>query len=626
MISIESITRLKKRFPKVWEIVKVLADQPYQGKVRLESAKNGFPTLKIEMDGNWKYLHSKYDPIAEAQRLIDTHEGFGENKHLFFYGVGLGYHIVEFVKRYPEQSFTLYEPNAEIMYQYMTTGNFEKIDTKYLENLYVENETNSTNVNLMNFVQNLKKEVVIVVLPSYERVFSEEVRRFTAQFLDTVFSKKLSIYASLEFSKIVSLNSIMNMDKTFHTPSILHLKNKDSMFQGKPAILIAAGPSLDYEYENIRFIKENGLAYVFSVGSSVNSLLTQGIHPDAAFTYDGSRDNKRVFSKIIEEQVQDIPLVYGSTVGFETIQDYPGRMLHFLVARDTITPYYLSRKDNDNLKFIEAFRTISTVTLQVLSMLGFNPIILVGQNFAYGKERGYAKGIEYVGELKESHLKNAIKINDVEGNEILTSPGWKTMKTEMEVAISTFGNGEIINTTRNGAHIEGTTYMTLEEVMKTRLTQPNIVSREWVASESDEYDLAYFEKKANNISKEIDDFQKVTKSFENIMLEMDQSVKTMNFKQLGKCFNKFDKAFDQMQSNKFYRLFIQPMNSIRFEFLMKLFGEVRFEQNPVLKATKVIKEFQTYLDCCTADIQVIVPLVHSMHEQIARHEGATSAK
>jgi len=38
------------------------------------------------------------------------------------------------------------------------------------------------------------------------------------------------------------------------------------MFKDKPAILVSAGPSLDYEIENLRYIKENGLAYISQSG------------------------------------------------------------------------------------------------------------------------------------------------------------------------------------------------------------------------------------------------------------------------------------------------------------------------------------------------------------------------
>jgi hypothetical protein len=617
MISIENITRIKKRFPKAWETVKESGEQLYHDKVRIESAKSGLPTLKVSNESGWGYLHSKYDPVAEAERIIENQTGIGANKHVFFYGVGLGYHVEAFVKKFPDVSFSIYEPKVEIFNQYLSVKSFENIDTKFLETVYVVNDPNENKSNLTHFVRSVDKEVLIIVLPSYERVFSEEVKLFTAQFLDTVFLQKMTIQASLDFSKLMTVNSIINLPKVSETANILHIKNKEQIFGGKPAILVAAGPSLDDEIENIRQIKENELAYVFSVGSAINSLLKHGIYPDAAFTYDGSRENKQVFSKIIDEKIPGIPLVYGSTVGFETIQDYPGQMLHFLVSRDPITPYYLSRRDGIANEMIHGYKTISTITLEVLYKLGFNPIVMVGQNFAYGKVRGYASGIDYVGEITDSQLKNSIKIKDVEGNDVLTNPGWKTMKSEMEEVLQSFYNVEVINTTKHGANIEGARYIPLEQVMKEKLTEARIVTDEWLKPEWEEYDYELMHKRMDDISTSIEDLQKIFKTFQDILSEMEQSVKRMNFKQLEKCYIKFDKAFDRLQSNKFYRLFIQPMNGIKFELLMRMFGEVRFETNTTMKANRVMKEFQSYLDCCNDDIQVVVPLLRTMHDQIA---------
>lgn len=621
MISIENITRLKKRFSNVWEAIKKLENQPFHDIVRVESAKNGLPTLKVSSEVGWGYLHSKYDPKAEAERLIENQTDIDIDKHVFFYGIGLGYHVEEFVKKFPDVSFTIYEPKVEIFNQYLSTKAFEDIDTKFLENVYVVSNPNENLSNLTQFVRQVEKEVLIIVLPSYERMFTDEVKLFTAQFLDAVFLQKMTIQAALDFSKLATINSIMNLPKACSTTNILHMSNKERIFSGKPAILVAAGPSLDEEIENIRQIKENGQAYIFSVGSAINSLLKHGIYPDAAFTYDGSRENQQVFSKIIKEKIQSVPLVYGTTVGFETIQDYPGEMLHFFVTRDAITPYYLSRRDGFENEMIQGYKTISTVTLEVLYKLGFNPIVMVGQNFAYGKKRGYASGIDYVGEVSDLQIKSAIKIKDVEGNDVLTSPGWKTMKNEMEQAIRSFNNVEIINTTKHGANIEGARFIPLEQVMKEKLTELQIVSDEWLHHGCEGYDNDFINKRVDEISGSIEDLQKIFKAFKDILGDMSNSVRRMDNKQLEKCFTKFDKVFDRLQSNIFYRLFIQPMNGIRFEFLMKVFGEVRFETNTNLKANRVIKEFQAYIECCNADIQVVVPLLQTMHDQLTTSVG-----
>src|SRR5690606_2967005 len=103
------------------------------------------------------------------------------------------------------------------------------------------------------------------------------------------------------------LNSMKNFKEVLSTPNIL--LEKRGAFKDKPAILVAAGPSLNEEIENIRYIKENGLAYIFSVGSAINTLMHHNIYPHAATTYDPTVKNQIVFEKVKEKEIIEIPMI-----------------------------------------------------------------------------------------------------------------------------------------------------------------------------------------------------------------------------------------------------------------------------------------------------------------------------
>ena len=149
---------------------------------------------------------------------------------------------------------------------------------------------------------------------------------------------------------------------------------KKGQFKGKPAMLVAAGPSLNEEIENIRYIKENGLAYIFSVGSAINTLIYHNIYPDAACTYDPTVNNQKVFAKVKEKNIKDIPMIFGSSVGYETLIDYPGKKYHMITSQDTVSNYYLKTEEEDRLDIVLDAPSIAVVTLQLLYVLGFNPV------------------------------------------------------------------------------------------------------------------------------------------------------------------------------------------------------------------------------------------------------------
>ena len=162
----------------------------------------------------------------------------------------------------------------------------------------------------------------------------------------------------------MTLNSIRNFKYLLTTPNILREKDQ---FKGIPALIVAAGPSLLDEIENIREIKDKGLAYIFSAGSGLVPLLNNGIYPDAATSYDPNQFNG-VYKQVFEKKITSIPLIFGSTVGI-SLQKYPGPMAHMLNSQDTVAPYYLRLKNGEASQKIYDSTTISVVLVQLLKHL-----------------------------------------------------------------------------------------------------------------------------------------------------------------------------------------------------------------------------------------------------------------
>ncbi|RNB85218.1 motility associated factor glycosyltransferase family protein [Brevibacillus panacihumi] len=581
--------------------------------VKAETNAKGQATLLVRTVNGWNYLHSKYDPVGEAGRWIDTLQDVGKYKQVFFYGIGLGYHIKEFAKRYPEIKYSLYEPNLAILKHYLARVPIDEIVTGNLQYFYCENGESPQN-NLRHFVSRVKKDVLLIILPIYERLFNKQTKGFINNFFDMIYERRKYNYAAASFSKRTVISSIMNLPTIYQTPNILH--EEAASFKGKPAILIAAGPSLDYEYENLRYIKENGLAYIFSVGTAINALLEKGIYPDGACTYDPSLKNSQVFQRIKDENIDSIPLVFGSVVGFETIQNYPGPMLHFLLDRDFVSPFYLERTDGKGLEVVHSAESIATVTLQLLFRLGCNPIVLVGQNLGYAKDRSYASGSKEDVGINTEHLKKAYIVKDVEGNDMYTIKAYDSFRYEMESIIQSFSGTEVINTTKGGAHIEGTTYIPLERVIQERLQEKNTVDHDWVSLYSVKYRRDFFYKKSEELVDECEKLEGIYKGFFQLFDQMKKAIERSNKRELEKLFNKFDSKFDKLQANNFYWFFIQIMNDLDFDVVMKSFEEARFHHDPVEKAEKALEYFVNYLTQCRVQTQQLKPLLEKMHKQV----------
>lgn len=75
----------------------------------LVTARSGKSSIKVALhDGSVRTLHSLYDPVAEAGVIVDAfrYEGSGI---IVILGEGLGYHVAELARRYPETQIIVVE-------------------------------------------------------------------------------------------------------------------------------------------------------------------------------------------------------------------------------------------------------------------------------------------------------------------------------------------------------------------------------------------------------------------------------------------------------------------------------------------------------------------------------------
>ena len=80
----------------------------------IEESKTGSPTMNVRRpDGTARRLHSLYDPEGEAVRMVDAFP-FDGTGVLVILGLGLGYHLAEFRRRYPGADIVVVEGKREI--------------------------------------------------------------------------------------------------------------------------------------------------------------------------------------------------------------------------------------------------------------------------------------------------------------------------------------------------------------------------------------------------------------------------------------------------------------------------------------------------------------------------------
>ena len=611
MIILSNRKIIQKKNPSLYNDLSTIEDGNFKNVLK-EISKSGKPTLKIRLDEEFIYLHSKYDPEREAKDFIGKIEISKNIRHVFFIGTGLGYHINQILKLNKNLEVSIYEPNIEVLYNFLAEINLEKLLGKRLINIF----TDITQIpNTQSLVNRIGVNSKTITLPITEKINNVEIDSTLENILDVVKNKHSEVITNAKFQKRWVVNSLKNFSEVLNTPNMLINIEKEK-FLGKPAILVAAGPSLTYEIEHLKYIKEHGLAYIFSVGSAVNALIENGIIPDAACTYDPSERNQLVFQKIKNRHLQNVPMVFGSSVGFETIENYPGPMVHMITSQDTIAASLLDK--SLDIDIVQDSPSIAIITFQLLTLLKVSKVILVGQNFCFVNNERYAKGISYsfIGnELSDVEKEQTIQVEGVDGLRVYTSKGFLKMKQNLEYYILRNPQLLVINTTQLGAKIKGTKYKLLENVIKEDLNEKNIVHSDWYDAKST-YNYSFTLNKLKILE---DEFDKVSYIIEKCLKNLNQIEKTLDknlINNLEKLYIDFDNEFFILKQNVFYKVLIEPMIRVQNQVLSEKSKDIKYELNTRKKAKLVLESFGNFLEVVRLNHNFVTPIFNNFIEDL----------
>ncbi|MBU7008496.1 6-hydroxymethylpterin diphosphokinase MptE-like protein [Phosphitispora fastidiosa] len=611
---------LKVSFPETWQKICELETTLDKNLVRVVTNKKAAPILQVGQ----VYVHDRKNPRQDAKNFIEQFKNIPEHSDILFYGVGLGYHISAYAEKYPDKSFSIYEPVPEVFYQFLCNTDLQQFPFHLVKNIHLESSQDDPEKFCRNLVTRVRKSILIIALPAYHSLFPKKSQTFFNQFTIHLNERKMELGPYMIFQKLWTTNIVKNFTHVLNSPNVLLGKRK--CFFNKPAILVASGPSLEEEIENLREIRQKGLAYIFSVGTALNALVKRGIYPHAACTYDPSEENQIVCREVLEKDIKSIPLLFGSTVGHETVEKYPGPKMHMLISQDSLARFCLKPQGSESLDFINDAPSIAVIALQLLYKLGFNPIILVGQNLAYLDGKNYTDGSTYPShEACQMHLKNATLVKDVNGNEVPASETYIRIRLHIENYLRDYQDAKVINTTKRGAHIEGTKFLPLDEVMGQYLLSPVVEKDCWHLS-SRSYDLDYLFEQNNSMNTAC---TQVTQLLEKCRLDLDNIVSLApsgDVVNIEESYNRFNLSMENLRKNLFFANLITHMSRVELQFLLQVIPEISRERNPLRKAHMMEKEFRSYLDVCEQDIYSVIPIYQELNQKLDQFNKVYSVR
>ncbi|MEN9343898.1 MAG: hypothetical protein RLZZ453_685 [Chlamydiota bacterium] len=258
---------------------------------------------------------------------------------------------------------------------------------------------------------------------------------------------------SLQYPKLMA-NVLANFPFVSQSAIVNRWKGR---FEGIPAIICGAGPSLHKEIASLKQLEDQAL--IMAGGSTMTALSYHGIEPHLALAID---PNKEEFHRLKEANFFHTPLIYGSRLEKDVLNLW-SYDLGYLIS-DTGGPCERHLEQALNLEDLpvgpelgmEAL-SITTLAIAMAVHMGCNPIILCGIDLAYTDSAAYTTGILSSStdamDTRSSERKCSRK--DIHGRSIQTAVKW-IMESE---CISTFAKmhpkTRFINVSQGGLGFKG---------------------------------------------------------------------------------------------------------------------------------------------------------------------------
>lgn len=254
-------------------------------------------------------------------------------------------------------------------------------------------------------------------------------------------------------------NIFENLPAIVKSPPVSSLFGK---FPGIPAIIVAAGPSLD---KNVRFLSSlAGSAIIIAVDTAVRPLLLAGVEPDIVVALDSQTENYRHLAGV------DLPnalYALNPVVNPRIVKERRGPM----VFTGYVEPLFewvetvIGQRGS-----VRTGGSVATSAFDLAMKMGCSPVIFVGQDLCYSANATHADGTTQMALQPAAaglppHLTaEMFPARDMFGEPVLTSHKMESWRRWFELLIAS-APAPALNATEGGVRIAGAENVSLAEAV-----------------------------------------------------------------------------------------------------------------------------------------------------------------
>jgi len=377
-------------------------DRPYP----TQPSKAGVPTLALPggsadgRTGRPVQIHSRYDPVAEAQRLA---EGVSADtpEIVYVHGFGLGYHVRAIADRAGDEApIFVFEPDLRLL-----RTAFELCDYSDL-----------LGSNRLGFFTTLDKAALLNRLQPHLAMFSlgtttidhgpslqcqPDFHAWYKQCLGEFASyARTSLNTFLLNSARTAENIARNLGWYAASPCLSRLKDR---FAGRPAVIVSAGPSLRKNKHLLLQIRDK--AVIIAVQTTLKPLLEIGVEPHFVTSLDYHDICTRFFENLPPRSTSFQPGNQGQDGGAALRTELvaepkaTSKIFHMLDGNVSLLgsefAESLLREMKLNKARLPSGATVAHLAYYLAEWIGCDPIIFLGQDLGFSDGLCYAPGTSY---------------------------------------------------------------------------------------------------------------------------------------------------------------------------------------------------------------------------------------
>ena len=450
---------VEDRFPQLSFLLQLLNDEPW---TFCEDRKNGVQ--------KGEFLHRPCD-LKEEITSVFSKVNLEKVEALYLYGAGLGHYafpLLSWLKEDPKRDLIFLEDDIEVMRLFFES----KEASRLLSHTQIHFRFLLEKKEWKAFLEERANEfpyehIELIALESYKKKNPKRVSKMRLHLMRRT-TVHHAIHIDESYHHVLSRNVFANFPRA---SSGFYANLLRDTFNGTPAIICGAGPSLSSEMETLKTLEDQAL--IFAGGSAIAGLSHKGILPHLGVAID---PNFEEYHRFKSSSAFEVPLLYTNRLHprvFETCNGPHGYIR--AMTGGPVEKWWEEELGIKPLSLSEGFDlealSVTTTCLELAVMMGCNPIILAGVDLAFTGEKTYAAGIVNQAEVcfkqRDRDMRvseRLLKRKDRNGNPVYTLVKW-VMESE---AISRFAKKNkkttFLSSTSGGIGFPGIPYRSLAEL------------------------------------------------------------------------------------------------------------------------------------------------------------------